>query len=100
MFASHCVRCDGNSEEATAFGGPLYYGHSPAATPARTCSSDEDRDRTLRRLPMKSGGKVAVMPGKWMDEHGKMKVPGKEREKVPGLSFADMAKIEKNSPRR
>src|SRR5439155_25376436 len=24
------VRCDGNSEEATAFGGPLYYGHSPS----------------------------------------------------------------------
>ena len=24
------VRCDGNSEEKTAFGGPLYYGHSPS----------------------------------------------------------------------
>jgi hypothetical protein len=23
------VRCDGNSEEGAAFGGPLYYGHSP-----------------------------------------------------------------------
>ena len=31
VFAGHhlTVRCDGNSEEATAFGGPLYYGHSP-----------------------------------------------------------------------
>ena len=32
MFAGHhiTVRCDGNSEEKTAFGGPLYYGHSPS----------------------------------------------------------------------
>lgn len=32
VFTSHhlTVRCDGNSEEKTAFGGPLYYGHSPS----------------------------------------------------------------------
>src|SRR5829696_3970481 len=31
VFTGHhlTVRCDGNSEEATAFGGPLYYGHTP-----------------------------------------------------------------------
>jgi hypothetical protein len=31
LFTGHhlTIRCDGNSEESTAFGGPLYYGHSP-----------------------------------------------------------------------
>jgi hypothetical protein len=31
VFAGHhlTVRCDGNSEEGAAFGGPMYYGHSP-----------------------------------------------------------------------
>lgn len=31
VFTGHhlTVRCDGNSEEGTAFGGPMYYGHSP-----------------------------------------------------------------------
>ncbi len=31
VFAGHhlTVRCDGNSEPHTAFGGPIYYGHSP-----------------------------------------------------------------------
>jgi hypothetical protein len=31
VFTSHhlTVRCDGNSEEGAAFGGPMYYGHSP-----------------------------------------------------------------------
>jgi hypothetical protein len=31
VFSGHhlTVRCDGNSEEGAAFGGPMYYGHSP-----------------------------------------------------------------------
>jgi hypothetical protein len=31
VFTGHhlTVRCDGNSEEGEAFGGPMYYGHSP-----------------------------------------------------------------------
>jgi hypothetical protein len=31
VFAGHhlTIRCDGNSEEGAAFGGPMYYGHSP-----------------------------------------------------------------------
>jgi len=31
VFTGHhlTVRCDGNSEPSTAFGGPMYYGHSP-----------------------------------------------------------------------
>ncbi|HWG43340.1 MAG TPA: DUF3500 domain-containing protein [Gemmataceae bacterium] len=31
VFTGHhlTVRCDGNSEEGAAFGGPMYYGHSP-----------------------------------------------------------------------
>src|SRR5262249_61335213 len=31
VFTGHhlTVRCDGNSEPGAAFGGPMYYGHSP-----------------------------------------------------------------------
>lgn len=31
VFSGHhlTIRCDGNSDEGVAFGGPLYYGHSP-----------------------------------------------------------------------
>ncbi|HWY87824.1 MAG TPA: DUF3500 domain-containing protein, partial [Gemmataceae bacterium] len=37
VFAGHhiTVRCDGNSEPDTAFGGPMYYGHSPEGYSAR-----------------------------------------------------------------
>jgi hypothetical protein len=39
VFTGHhlTVRCDGNSEPDTAFGGPMYYGHSPDGYSQRNC---------------------------------------------------------------
>jgi len=39
VFSGHhlTVRCDGNSEPGAAFGGPMYYGHSPLGYSARNC---------------------------------------------------------------
>jgi hypothetical protein len=39
VFTGHhlTVRCDGNSEPGAAFGGPMYYGHSPNGYSARNC---------------------------------------------------------------
>ncbi|MBA4191730.1 MAG: hypothetical protein C0467_27435 [Planctomycetaceae bacterium] len=97
VFASHhlTLRVDGNSEEATAFGGPLYYGHSPSGYATTNVFHSQTKIVTeLHNALDEKQRKVAVMPGKWMDEHGKMKVPGKDT-KVPGLSFAELAKDQK-----
>lgn len=39
VFQGHhiTVRCDGNSEPGAAFGGPMYYGHSPDGYSQRNC---------------------------------------------------------------
>jgi hypothetical protein len=39
VFTGHhlTVRCDGNSEPGAAFGGPMYYGHSPNGYSNRNC---------------------------------------------------------------
>jgi hypothetical protein len=39
VFSGHhlTVRCDGNSEPDAAFGGPMYYGHSPHGYSNRNC---------------------------------------------------------------
>jgi hypothetical protein len=39
VFTGHhlTVRCDGNSEPGAAFGGPMYYGHSPNGYSDRNC---------------------------------------------------------------
>jgi hypothetical protein len=97
VFAGHhlTVRCDGNSEEATAFGGPLYYGHSPNGYATNNVFHKQTKSATeLLAALTPDQKKLAVIGDKskaWKDEHGGVKVPGKDA-KVPGLSYADMTK--------
>jgi Protein of unknown function (DUF3500) len=97
VFTGHhlTVRCDGNSEEATAFGGPLYYGHSPNGySPTNVFSHQTKAATDLFGSLNEKQRELAVMPGKWQDEHGGVKTPKKDT-KVPGLGFADMSKDQK-----
>jgi hypothetical protein len=97
VFASHhlTVRCDGDSEEKTAFGGPLYYGHSPSGYATTNVFNFQTKIVTeLHDALDEKQRKACVMPGNWRDEHGTMKVPGKDA-KVPGLSIAEMSKDQK-----
>jgi hypothetical protein len=96
-FSGHhlTVRCDGNSEEATAFGGPLYYGHSPNGYSTTNVFNYQTKIVTelLDALDEKQR-KLCVMPGTWKDEHGTMKLPKKDA-KTPGVSISDMSKDQK-----
>ncbi len=97
VFCSHhlTVRCDGNSEEKTAFGGPLYYGHSPNGYATNNVFNKQTASATnLFSALSADQRKTAVMPGKWKDEHGSIPVPKKDA-KVPGLAFGDMTKEQK-----
>jgi hypothetical protein len=97
VFAGHhlTVRCDGNSEEATAFGGPLYYGHTPSGYSTTNVFYNQTEIVTeLHNALSEKQKKVGVKPGKWNDEHGTMKVPKKDA-KLPGISIADMSKDQK-----
>lgn len=97
VFTGHhlTVRCDGNSEDATAFGGPLYYGHSPSGYATTNVFYGQTKAANdLFRALDKEARKVALITDKnkkWKDEHGTIKVP-KKGETVPGLSFKDMSK--------
>lgn len=97
IFAGHhlTVRCDGNSEEKTAFGGPLYYGHSPNGF--ATTNVFYHQTRALNDLfgsLTEAQRKTAVADGKWKDEHGTMKVP-KVGQTLPGIPYADLTKDQK-----
>ena len=97
VFCGHhiTVRCDGDSEEKTAFGGPLYYGHSPNGYAKGNVFSKQTRAATdLFAALDKEQRKVAVIGDerkKWKDEHNGVPVP-KKGAAVPGLSYADMTK--------
>jgi Protein of unknown function (DUF3500) len=97
VFTGHhlTVRCDGNSEEKTAFGGPLYYGHSPDGYATTNVFHPQTKAATeLFNALGEKEKKVAVKPGKWRDEHGSIPVPKKDAE-LPGILFADMSKDQK-----
>jgi hypothetical protein len=97
VFSGHHItlRCDGNSEEKTAFGGPLYYGHSPSgyATTNVFYSQTKVVNEVFASLSEQQR-KTAVMSGTWKDEHGTMKTP-KAADKVPGLGIGEMSKDQK-----
>lgn len=97
VFSGHhiTVRCDGNSEEKTAFGGPLYYGHSPSGYATTNVFHNQTKAGTEVFASLNAEQKKsAVKSGKWKDEHGSNKTPN-ATEKVPGLSFAEMSKDQK-----
>ncbi len=97
VFTGHhlTVRCDGNSEAATAFGGPLYYGHSPSGYATTNVFHHQTTAATeLFRTLDPSAKKVAVKPGKWHDEHNGIPLPKKGAE-LPGLSYREMSKDQK-----
>ena len=97
VFCGHhlTVRCDGNSEEKTAFGGPLYYGHSPSgyATTNVFYRQTKTANELFSALSTEQR-KTAVMPGKWKDEHTGVPVPGKNST-VPGIGYSDMTREQK-----
>ena len=67
VFTGHhlTVRCDGNSEEDAAFGGPMFYGHSPNGYSDRNCFNYQtksvlERLRRPRREAAEEGGRHAA----------------------------------------
>jgi len=97
VFCGHhlTVRCDGNSEEATAFGGPLYYGHSPSGYSDKNVFYHQTKasNEVFASLSAEQK-KAAVKPGKWKDEHGTIKPPAKGMT-PPGVTYADLTKDQK-----
>ena len=98
VFAGHhiTVRCDGNSEEKTAFGGPLYYGHSPSGFAKNNVFFDQTEAVTALFSSLDAEQKkTAVKPGKWADGVQSVKLPAKDA-KAPGLSIGEMTKDQKS----
>jgi hypothetical protein len=97
VFAGHhlTVRCDGNSEEGAAFGGPMYYGHSPYGYSRGNIFYYQTRSvlKVYDALSEGQRGKalIARNPGE-----GPESVRFKSRaEERPGVRYADLTKDQK-----
>jgi hypothetical protein len=98
VFSSHhlTVRCDGDSEDKTAFGGPLYYGHSPKGFAANNVFQYQAKavHAVFDSLDEKQRKAALSENRPWSDEHGRMKLPAKDH-RGPGICYADMTKEQK-----
>ncbi len=94
VFSGHhlTVRCDGNSEPDTAFGGPMYYGHTPDGY------SDENifyyQTKAVRAVydalseKQRAAASIDGTPGELMKSV-------EFRKKFPGLSIQELSKDQK-----
>jgi len=94
VFTGHhiTVRCDGNSEDGAAFGGPLYYGHSPSGYATTNVFAYQTKavNEVYEALDEKQR-QVAVKPGVWKDGVDSVKPP-KAGATLPGLSVTELSK--------
>jgi hypothetical protein len=94
VFTGHhlTIRCDGDSEEGAAFGGPIYYGHSPNGYSRTNVFNFQTRSvMSVYDVLTEKQRKVAELTGSPGEQEPSVKFRGKDQPK-PGLSFGEMNK--------
>jgi hypothetical protein len=94
VFTGHhlTVRCDGDSEEGAAFGGPIYYGHSPNGYSRSNVFNFQTRSvLSVYDALSEKQRKVAVISGSPGEQEPSIKLRPKDQPK-PGLSYGEMNK--------
>jgi hypothetical protein len=86
------VRCDGDSEEGAAFGGPIYYGHSPNGYDPKNVFSYQTREvrKAYEALDEKQRKRATVEMGH--PGEGAKSIQLKKDAQPPGIAYADLTK--------
>jgi hypothetical protein len=86
------VRCDGDSEEGAAFGGPIYYGHSPNGYSSKNVFSYQTQEvrKAYQALDEKQRQQATVSMGN--PGEGAPSIQLKKDGKLPGIAYADLTK--------
>jgi hypothetical protein len=97
VFTGHhlTVRCDGNSEEGAAFGGPMYYGHSPNGYSEKNVFNYQTKSvlRLFDALDDKQQ-QHAILDGSPGEQEPSVRFR-KKGEKHPGMAFSELADDQK-----
>ena len=92
VFSAHhlTIRCDGSTDDGVAFGGPLYYGHTPNGYNAKNCFNYQTKTATavFEALSADQRKKATLEgnPGEGLDS---IKIRPAEQAK-PGLPLAEL----------
>jgi hypothetical protein len=94
VFSGHhmTIRCDGNTDEGVAFGGPLYYGHSPNGYSSKNLFFYQTR-RVLAVFDSlnEAQRKQAIAPGTPGEGAGSIQFRPAGQAK-PGIAFGELTK--------
>ncbi len=94
VFAGHhlTIRCPGNSEEGAAFGGPMYYGHSPNGYSERNVFSYQTKSVMSVFDALSEAQRKAAVVHKFPGEGPEsIKFRAKDQPK-PGIGYEDLSK--------
>jgi hypothetical protein len=93
VFTGHhlTVRCDGNSEEGAAFGGPMYYGHSPNGYSNRNVFNYQTQSvLSVHDALSAEQRKKAVAAGD--SGEGERSIRFRATQEQPGILYRDLSK--------
>jgi hypothetical protein len=92
VFSAHhlTLRCDGNSEPGAAFGGPMFYGHSPDGNSARNIFNYQTRSvRSVFEALTTNQRRQAVVTGNPGEQYRSVRFRPAS-EDIPGLAAAEL----------
>ena len=95
LFSGHhlTIRCDGDNEEGTAFGGPIYYGHTPNGYHPSNVFAYQTQQvmKLFDALDPKQQQKAKARLGEKKPQEGKASLDRLAREERPGVQYADLS---------
>jgi len=92
LFTGHhlTIRCDGNSEPGAAFGGPMYYGHSPNGYSDKNVFNFQTKSvLAVFDALNEDQRKKAIVAGSPGEQAGSLKYK-KPPEKNPGVAYTEL----------
>jgi Protein of unknown function (DUF3500) len=99
QFTGHhlTMRCDGDSEDGAAFGGPIYYGHTPNGYAPSNVFAYQTQQviKLFDALDPKQQAKAKAKLGGPKDQEGKASLDRLAKEERPGILYADLTADQK-----
>jgi len=98
VFTGHhlTVRCDGNSEPGAAFGGPMYYGHSPNGYSSNNVFNFQTKSVLSIYDALNADQRAkAIITGKTPGEQYESVKFRPKTESMPGIMFSELSSDQK-----
>jgi hypothetical protein len=99
LFTGHhlTIRCDADNEDGAAFGGPIYYGHTPNGYHPSNVFAYQTREvmKLFDALDPKQQAKAKARLGEKKPQEGKPSLDRLAKETRPGIQYSELSADQK-----